>query len=380
MKHLFIIFLSSVLVQFGWSQELRLLDSVITSVYTDNNWEIDGGIIYEPLMDGGILASNFSIEDDRRHFFTNEILEFHDSGNFSTVTVQKYDELSSLFVNDVRDSYVYDADDNLVSITRQQWDRILEDWMDDKRVEYLLYDSFNNFLQSDRYNYDPEDGWELASKMRINNFYENDLLDSCYKIRNGMPFYHSVYNYDEQNLLREQEVVFYYLAAPNIHAKYSYEYNEENLRSVYLYEDYSLSIDQMDYIPRFKEYYDYNIKGALVQNTREVFDLSEQVFNPAVRQNYFYQISTQLEDLISTELEVQWNNSMIGQVEICVKELNVGEKYRLSIFDNSGRMVKNATIENTGQWAQRYSMESGMYHLVIYDAHGKRQVQKFIVN
>lgn len=380
MKFLLSTCFSIIFFQSSFSQDITLLDSFHYYEYLDNNWELIYGREYDQVADGTVISTSFDVDvTGARITDFRSITTFNDRGDIEESIAESYVPISSSFSVSSRLLYTYDDNHNLLTRVAQLWDDGLNDWVNSEKYEYSLYDSYNNYALFQRFNYSQSNGWIENSNTRIENFYENDLLDSCYKVRNGEPFYHSAIEYNSDGLITEDRTVFYFLGEADFFTRTIPEYNDQGLRSYRYAENYSAFLGETEYVPSFQQNYSYSTSGQLLEQISEAYDEEMEEFYFNWKRNYYYPQSVSVVDVSEATFDVRWNNSMIGQVEIAVSDLDVSADYHLSIFDNSGRLVKNLKLENRGQWSTRYRLNSGMYHLVIYDDQGNGYSEKIMV-
>ncbi len=362
------------------AQDITLLDSFHFSEYLDNNWELINGNIYDQNMDGSVTSVRFQQDIFGERIITSRSTVFYDAnGNVDYVNVESYDQISSTFNISSRTLFTYDDNNNLLSRVNQVWDETLTGWVDSSKWEFSFYDEYNNYALSQQFDYSQSAGWIEDTNIRIENFYENDLLDSSFYVRNSEPWYYSAFDYNDDDLVMEDRTIFYFLGEPDFVTRTIIEYNDQGLRSYRYAENFSLFLGESEYAPSFQQDYIYTPSGELQERISERYDDEFEEFNLDWKRNYFYPQSVSVKNLDESALDVQWNNSMIGQIGITINDLDHNSAYRISLIDNSGRIVKNLRFDNSQQWSQHYRLESGMYHLVVYSEEGNIYSKKLVV-
>ncbi len=363
------------------AQDITILDSFHLSEYVADEWEIIHGRIYDQQTDGSVRSINFEVSPTGDRSISSEASIYFDSnGNVVENVLKIYDPLSSTYSNFSRKLLGYDANNNLLNFQLQFWDEELNGWLNIGKSEYSFYDATNNYALKEDFDYSQLFGWRKISTYEVENFYENNLRDSCFTKLDGEPWNSLAFEYDADGLLIEQRSIYYSFGEVDRFRKTDYTYNDKGLETNRYIEAFSISEGESGFMPFLRVENSYTNQDELLENININYDEELDEFRFGTKGNYFYSSTTSIKHPEQEYLKVLWSNAAFNQLNIQVEGLNVDEKYRLSIFDNSGRIIKNATIENSGQWTQRFSMQSGMYHLVIYDEHGKRNSEKLMVH
>ncbi len=380
MKTLICLCLSVLACNLSWAQSITVLDSFHLYIYEDDEWNLSSGDIYSQMSDGSVIANQFAITDDNERSFTHRITaNFDENGNEVQNLVSVLDEATGEFLPNTLSIYAFDAENNLTERVRQLYNEETHDWVNVEKWEYTEYDAFNNFGKTENFNHTEADGWLLANSILLDNGYENDLLDTVSAFRNGEQWYTRAFDYDGADLLMENRTVFYFNGEINHLTRSNFEYNSLEEREWRMYGSYTPAAGETDSILRYRDNFEYDTDGNLFRLTNEDYDTDNSDYQFDERSVYFYPQVTSVDDLDESLISVQWRNNKFNQLELQIGDLSANENYRLSIFNGSGKMVKNLLINQESQWSNNYSLSSGMYYVVIRSASGLTHTEKVIV-
>jgi len=381
MRTLTFLCLGLIICNIALTQSITALDSFHLYTYEDDEWQLSSGDLYSQLSDGSVETDRFEILDgDIRNFTTSIITQFDSSGNEIENVVSVYDEVTGNLNPSSMTTFDYDASNNLIKRVRQLWDATLMVWVNVEKWEYSAYDNFNNFGKTENFNHTEADGWLLANSIDLDNRYENMLLDTVSTVRNGEQWYTRAFDYSSDDLLMENRTVFYFSDEINHLTKTTYDYNDLDQRSWRYYEFYTPPAGDVDYIPGYRDNFEYTTDGEISSIVNEDYDVDNNDYFFDEKLVYFYPQSTGLYDFDDSKVSVQWSNTQFNQLQLKVTDLTANENYILSIYDASGRMVKNLRINQSTQWENRYSLSGGIHYVVLQSEAGSKHTEKVIVH
>jgi len=296
-----------------------LLDSLRQYEFI-NAWELSNVFVYSENSDGSIEGLNYRYPNPgERELSSRSTRMFDANGNEIERLVEAYDMTSNSFSPTTLYRLTYDLDNNLLLDLRQLNDSLGE-WRDFTKWEYAMYDDFHNYGLSAYSIYNDTTGWIVDIEYEFEHFYEGLFLDSTIQTSNGDLLTVSGYDYNADDFLQQKSTASYFSGQINQLVKWSYEYNDEKLRSSRIFE--IASPPTSDYFPINLENYSYTSQGEIELNILKVYDQSVSDLVNRFKIEYFYPPSTAVENLEISTIDIQWNNSMINQAEIYINELD----------------------------------------------------------
>ena len=372
--------LAALAFQLSWAQSNTALDSFHLYNYENDEWQLISGDIYTQMADGSVLSNQFSITDMDERIFTNQVTsKFDANGNEIENLVAVLDEVTGTYMPNTLSTYEYDANNNLTKRVRQLFDEVDQEWVNVEKWEYSEYDAFNNFGKTENFNHTDAEGWLLANSILLDNGYENMLLDTVSTIRNGEQWYTRAFDYNGTDQLMENRTVFYFNGEINHLTRTTYDYDGGEEKAWRMYDSYTPAAGETDYVSRYRDYFEYNSAGDLLSVTNEDYDIDGLDYEFDERSVYFYPEVTSLNNLSESLISVQWRNTQFNQLELQIEDLSANENYRLSIFDGSGKLIKNLSIYQESDWSSNYTLSSGMHYVVIRSESGMTHTEKVIV-